>query len=173
MPRCWRTRMPGSADCAPMAGGRPRWPRYVIWISPPCSNIRRALLESTTSPAVTTLRLRTWQQPEQTLTIGSVDSDEGRDVELARRGTPTAGKGAMARVGKDRAPRAVGILPSSNRDRRSRLPSSVHQPAQPVRFRLSWRKCQHHHGRQSQDSIRHRSWPRSEHVLLSSKAHDN
>ena len=38
---------------------------------------------------------------------------------------------------------------------------------------MSWWKCQHPGWRQTQHAIRDRSWPRSEHVLLTSKAHDD
>src|SRR4051794_6353076 len=38
MPPWPRTRMPGSEDSALRAGGKRRWPRYAIWISPTCWN---------------------------------------------------------------------------------------------------------------------------------------
>lgn len=44
---------------------------------------------------------------------------------------------------------------------------------QPFRVRLSRRKGQHSRRRQTQDPVRDRSRPRPEHVLLTSKAHDD
>ena len=47
MPPSQHTRMLGSAGSAPTAGGKQRWPRYAMWISPVCFNLRPTLPTST------------------------------------------------------------------------------------------------------------------------------
>jgi hypothetical protein len=51
--------------------------------------------------------------------------------------------------------------------------STIRWRPQPFRVRMSWRKRQHPRRRQTQNAIGDGPWPRSEHVLLTSEAHDN